>query len=286
MTSTCLIQTNGCTYHLELECLKNEYYRKYDSRSHVHPSYHLILIGKGKNKVKIGDLPAFEAGQNHLLFINPLVPHSFVVDPDPGVEHISMIWRFRDEEGRYAVFPLQQLCGVDPAQASPYIIRLLSDFDATLFSHKHHQALKAINENRDFFPVSMILFELWFMGFNLIMQSEDFGNSNSRTKLAERIKNIIEWKMIEPSLDIGEIARQIRMHPNYINSVFRDVEGTTINHYLRDKRIELAKTILSNSDRSIREVAEMCGFAQHSYFTRIFHKVCNMSPVDYRSRHE
>ena len=283
MESTCLIRTNGRNYYLEVECLRREYYRLYDPRVHVHPSYHLILVSKGRNRAVIGNAPAFELEQNTLLFINSLVPHRFTVDPDPGVEHTSMIWRFRDEEGRYAVFPLQQLCGIDSEVASPYITRLLSDFDASLFLHKHHQALKAIHESVDFFPSSMILFELWFLGFNLIMHGEEPGRSDSRSRLVGRIKNIIEWKMIEPGLDIGVIADQIRMHPNYINAVFKEVEGTTINQYLRNKRIELAKTILTNSDRCIGEVADMCGFSQHSYFTRTFHKVCGMSPGEYRS---
>jgi len=283
MGSTCLIQANGCNYHLELECLRREFYRKYDSSSHVHPSYHLILISKGHNCAAIADTPTLELPTNALLFINPLVPHSFTVDPHVGVEHTSMIWRFRDAAGRYAVFPLQQLCGTDPASAPPYIIRQLSDFDAALFSRKHSQALKAVHENSDYFTVSMLLFELWFLGFNLIIPSETLNRNNSKVRLVERVKNIIEWEMIDPALDIIGIAAKINMHPNYINSVFRSVEGITINHYLRDKRIELAKTILVNSDRSIGEVADMCGFSQHSYFTRTFHKICGISPGEYRS---
>jgi AraC-like DNA-binding protein len=283
MKSNCLIQVAGINYYLEIECLKRESYTSYNPKVHVHPSYHLILISKGWNRTTIGDSPVFDLKPNTLLFINPLVPHRFFVDPKPGVEHTSMIWRFRDEKGNYAVFPLQQLNGAHPEAASPYLLRKLCDFDAALFLHKHHQAIKAIQGSENFFSVSMLLFELWFFGFNLLMDGEKMESPYSRPLLGARIKSIIEWQMIDCKLNVKRIAAQMKMHPNYINSAFKGMEGTTINHYLRDKRIELAKTILANSSYHIGEVASMCGFTEHSYFTRSFRKVCGMSPGEYRA---
>ncbi len=49
-------------------------------------------------------------------------------------------------------------------------------------------------------------------------------------------------------------------------------------------RITRAKRLLQESDVSIREVAEQCGFATGSQFILAFRRVEKMTPGDYRAR--
>lgn len=58
--------------------------------------------------------------------------------------------------------------------------------------------------------------------------------------------------------------------------------GITINHLITQKRLQQAKVLLRNTDKSISEIAEAVGFVNYNYFSRIFKKYYHMSPRDYR----
>lgn len=281
----CLIQLNGKRYSMEIECLESNYYRSYDPNPHLHPSYHLILISKGGNNAEIGGAPPIEIALNSLLFINPLIPHRFEVPQGGEVEHTSLIWRFRDEDGAYALFPLQRLRGIPDAKAEPYKLRQLSPAEVAVFIRKHREAKESRFKDLDAkFHFSTLCFELFFLGLDLISQGDGEAlPQNPRRQIAAKVKAIVEREMVHASLDIPSIAAQIGMHPNYVNSVFAQVEGETINHYIRDRRIELAKSImLSDPQRPLADVARLCGFSQHSYFTRTFRKLCGINPSEFR----
>ncbi len=281
MKSGCLIQFEGRNYCMEIEYLKKEFYRKYGDNVHMHPSYHMILCSRGEYRAEIEGSPILNLPLNSLLFINPLVPHRFIVNSRSGAEHTTLIWRFRDENGQYLLTPLQEICG--GMESASYLIRHLNRLDTENFLHKHKEAVKAGNEESGSFRTSMLQFDLCFLGIKLLMQGARQDTEQPVRRIVSRIKSIVERDLSVNTLSIIGIAGEMSMHPNYINTIFRKEEDITINKYIQQKRIELAKSIISASDLSLCEVADMTGFTRQSYFTRLFRKLCGMSPGEYRA---
>jgi len=283
MDARCLIQMDGRDYRMEIECLKKEAYRKYSPHVHSHPSYHLILVSKGENLVEISGEEAFSAKEGALLFINPLVPHRFSIPSGGMVEHTSLIWRFRADDGSYALSPLQSLSG-RASKPSPFICKELSKSEASLFASAHRQALEAV-AGAGSFPLSMLAFELFFIGFRTLMGDAAPIPASPKERMAERAKAIVEREMVSPLLDIPSIASELGLHPNYLSAAFKAQEGVTLNSYVRDRRIELAKSIMkADPERPLAEVAALCGFSRHSYFARTFRKLCGATPKSFRDR--
>ena len=57
--------------------------------------------------------------------------------------------------------------------------------------------------------------------------------------------------------------------------------------YLMEKRIDCAKQLLlrrnnNDSNYSIKEIAEMCGFSDPLYFSRYFKKITGVPPKEYK----
>lgn len=280
MEAFCAIEIEGKNYYVELEYLKHRFFKKSDvSKFHVQQSYHMILISKGANQLLLKDSPPVEAKTNSLIFINPFVPHQFLADPETGVEHTCIIWSFKDKEGNYARFPLQQLVTKDEKMHKPYLVCQLSDIEAAQFIEREREAEKYV-KSANFFSASMIFFELWFLGLRLVLKDEVKFVEGIKTghSLVEKIKSFIEWELRNPELCIKMLADSLNMHPNYVNSIFKKQTGITIGNYIRNKRIDLAKVYLIQDIYPISEIAELCGFNQHSYFTRTFKKVCGVSP--------
>ena len=80
------------------------------------------------------------------------------------------------------------------------------------------------------------------------------------------------------SITLDELADLCSVSKHYFCRVFRAVTEKTAMQYLRDYRITVADTLLSNTDKSITEIAEICGFEGANYFCRSYKAVCGTSP--------
>ncbi len=85
-----------------------------------------------------------------------------------------------------------------------------------------------------------------------------------------------------PSL--REIAGKQFMAPNYFHKKFHDTFGLTPYEYMLNKRINLAKELLSFSSLHIKEVAVKTGYKDEFHFSRTFKKITGMSPKDFRKQ--
>lgn len=77
-------------------------------------------------------------------------------------------------------------------------------------------------------------------------------------------------------------AEQLHYSANYLNELIRKSSGKSILEHIHYKVIELAKSQLLASDKSVSEIAFELGFEYAQYFSRLFKKKTGMSPVEYR----
>ena len=59
----------------------------------------------------------------------------------------------------------------------------------------------------------------------------------------------------------------------------------TPHHYLVQKRVERAQSLLAQSDRTLSEIALTAGFADQSHLTRRFRQVVGITPSEFRRSH-
>ncbi len=80
------------------------------------------------------------------------------------------------------------------------------------------------------------------------------------------------------------LATHVHANPDYLARTFSDVAGLPPMAYLRRRRLELATTLLANSEHPVGEVGNLVGWPDASYFTRRFRTEFGLSPSAYRSR--
>jgi len=100
---------------------------------------------------------------------------------------------------------------------------------------------------------------------------------NAVLKSIEHIK-----KEIHQDIHLPEVAAQVGLSRSYFSRCFRDIVGLNFNGYVRQLRIERAKQLLLQSNRSIRWVASESGYPNEKYFCRIFREVTGFLPSQYR----
>ncbi len=83
-------------------------------------------------------------------------------------------------------------------------------------------------------------------------------------------------------LTLAQIARSIECSPAYLCRHFRELTGKTPFQYLRVVRLEAAKELLL-SEVPIARIAEMVGFDDPLYFSKVFSHHVGQSPQNYRA---
>ena len=82
--------------------------------------------------------------------------------------------------------------------------------------------------------------------------------------------------------DTKYYADKICLTPNYLNEIVQKSIGTTPKSYIQNKIIQEAKKLLSYTDTSVAEIAEILHFESSSYFIRLFRSQTNQTPLQYR----
>ncbi len=89
--------------------------------------------------------------------------------------------------------------------------------------------------------------------------------------------------LAEP-LTRDEVARACNMSYGYFSKIFHQKTGYTFTDLLNKFRIEKACTLIDETGLNINQVALESGFADQSYFSKVFRRYHGVSPLAYRRR--
>ncbi len=108
----------------------------------------------------------------------------------------------------------------------------------------------------------------------------DLNPIKKRDKIPEWFRNVCNFidDHLESELNITELAKGIDISPEHFARCFRKYTGNTPTRYLNKKRVEMAKLLLLQSDKTISEIALECKFRDLPYFYRCFKKQFGISP--------
>ena len=103
----------------------------------------------------------------------------------------------------------------------------------------------------------------------------------SGRELVSRIKHQIDTNYFYP-LKLSDFAIAYHINPNYLSELFNRQVGSNFVKYLTMTRIEKAKQYLRNTGFSTETIADLIGYNDRGYFSRIFSEYCHSRPSEYR----
>ncbi|WP_248924865.1 helix-turn-helix domain-containing protein [Paenibacillus hamazuiensis] len=120
-----------------------------------------------------------------------------------------------------------------------------------------------------------------------LLQAEWDGRDrkSAKSELAELMKSYIHNHYRE-KVTKHEIGAFIGKSPNYAASLFREMTGQTIGDYVHTARVKAAQSLLVESGMTVEDISEYVGYADVSYFYRIFKMKLGQVPSDYTKRRE
>ena len=94
----------------------------------------------------------------------------------------------------------------------------------------------------------------------------------------QRAKDYIDAHLSEQSLTMSDVAEELDVSISTLTSLFRIQLKMTPAKYIRTRRLEKSVQLLQEGNRSVREIAQLCGFGSLETFHRVFRTAYGMSP--------
>ena len=85
-------------------------------------------------------------------------------------------------------------------------------------------------------------------------------------------------------LRVAEIAEEVNMSPYHFTRLFKQAMGLAPHQYVMQKRIEMAKKFLVETELPIAQIALETGFQSQSRFTTLFRQITGTTPRAYRGQ--
>ena len=83
-------------------------------------------------------------------------------------------------------------------------------------------------------------------------------------------------------LSLQSISQALNYSEAYFCKLFKQCFGVNFSAYLNDYRIARAKELLTTTEIGVKDVSQACGYADSSYFARVFKRQTGQTPSDYR----
>lgn len=130
--------------------------------------------------------------------------------------------------------------------------------------------------------LNLLLLELLMRLYRLEPDSSSGGHKEN-ADIVLRIQNLLETQY-HSSYTLAKLASDYGISASYLSHIFREFCGTSIMRYLLNCRMAAAKRFLSQTDLTVNEIVELCGFTDFSNFSRTFKREVGCTPTQYRQK--
>jgi AraC-like DNA-binding protein len=101
-----------------------------------------------------------------------------------------------------------------------------------------------------------------------------------------RLNDLMEYEKLymDSELTLGELSRRLGITTHQLSEIMNRGLSGNFKQYINSLRVEAAKKMLSEGDRTVLAIAFDCGFNSKASFNSVFSKVTGMTPSEYRMK--
>ena len=108
------------------------------------------------------------------------------------------------------------------------------------------------------------------------------GATECKDERLTEIVNYIQENYTTVTLD--DLSEKFFLTKPYLSKYIKEKSGETFGDILKKVRMKKACTMLKGSAMTVENVAESVGYQNVEHFNRLFKKMYNMTPIQYRNR--
>ncbi|MDD2413784.1 MAG: response regulator [Eubacteriaceae bacterium] len=109
-------------------------------------------------------------------------------------------------------------------------------------------------------------------------------NRDNRKNTIEDILNYIDRNCYK-DISLDQVGEYANMSSYYLSKIFKKETGVNFVTYLTNRKIEIAKDMLINTDVPIINIALDLSYHEPNYFSKVFKKNTGLTPTEFRRLH-
>ena len=116
----------------------------------------------------------------------------------------------------------------------------------------------------------------------LILLLSDEETVSRKTGLLVRRAQVLMKSHYAQGITLDEIANKLSVTPEYLGTQIHHELGVTYGMLMKQLRVERAKELILSTDKKLYEIAEMVGYSDPKYFSKVFQSITRLTPAEYR----
>ncbi|MBP3633395.1 MAG: helix-turn-helix transcriptional regulator [Oscillospiraceae bacterium] len=267
------------------------------SLRHTHAeAWELCCCIRGQMEVERGETVTI-VQEGEVLLISPGVEHAPVTKCKGDVALVVSFTCTNSEHLR----PLQEVISDMAEESIPIANKIVAELEASFMHNRGAYRLHLLH----FVPsldtplgaeqlVCCYLEQLLILLLRQVTMEKgavvrtDYFKKAMQGYLVEQVDDYIV-RHIRKRLTVEEIAEYFHYSRTRLSTVYKQIKGIGINDSITQEQLRQAKILLTNTDKSITQIAEELGFSSPQYFSRKFTKKVGVAPSHYaqnRSLHD
>lgn len=250
---------------------------------HWHNETELIVIQKGSGIVHV-DFNRYKVSAGSIIVVLPGHLHSIEEEEGMKMEYENILFR-----GEMLFTNSEDICSGEfltplfngKIPVDNHIHPGISYYDEFSSIVKNMDRLCELRPYGYQLALKGYLFQLLFL-----LTTNQRGNHLTATeeKILQKIKFIIQFvqEHYSEQITIEQMADLCHYSSSHFMKFFKEHMRTGFVHYLNDYRLTMAHRMLGESQESILEIAQQCGFDNLSYFNRLFKRKYGVTPRQIR----
>jgi AraC-like DNA-binding protein len=160
---------------------------------------------------------------------------------------------------------------------------LITDIESyqNIFSEMFRHLVKSKENLNSYYAYSKFLELIHYMKKDASKTQNSIASSKKKEAISVKIATEYMKNNFCQNISLQTLGKITGYSPNHLRSVFSDTMNMSPQKYLEKIRIDNAKILLAQGEKSISEIAYACGFSSQSYFTKAFRDVTKQTPGEF-----
>ncbi len=270
---------------------------QYISKLHYHDFIEICYVIQGSS-THIEGGENFIASKGDIFIINVNVPHADYPDQDAAEPYICYDLTFTPDFLDNSLHSSDDFLDINSSFLFQYLSKenwemqpnyKLKDNSFHEFEHIFKKMLEEYTAQKSGYYeiLRAYLIELLIKIFRQL-HTEPSKTSGFLNKNEQYINMAVQFiqENYSTQIRLEDIAYRSFLSKSYFSQLFKEVTGLSFSHYLQNVRIEHACYLLANTNDTVSEICERCGFCDLKFFYNLFHKKINTTPAKYRQTHQ
>jgi len=259
-----------------------EYSKSFSYKGEKHPFWELVYVDRGQVSV-IADKKSYILSQGTAIFHMPDEYHNI---RSCGDFANTVIISFDCNDNAMEFFK-SKILTFDESEKTA--ISIIVDEASKAFSEPMNLVVQSSLKKRRGAPFACEQVIKNFIEYLLIsLVRNNKGPTRAKYEIpftgsALKASEIEEYlgQKISSSITLDEICSKFYCSKSYLKTFFKKSTGQSVIRYFNSLKIEEAKKLISNGDKSFTEISQQLGFGAIHYFSRMFKDYTNMTPTEY-----